>query len=136
MIILSRYGLIFFDAEPGTYRADEVLAYGEKNGWKCHGKAAVTHSQLMLYASGACDRSEDNSVCIMRQYLGTESASSWQEKDCTIFAFETGNTHGLASYISIAADGSQMEIRHIDHSLPDPARQFVLPDGFEPLNVN
>lgn len=133
-LILSIFGSIHFKADrPGYYRADDIIRYAEQNGWVYGGKIHLTKEDFYRFRYDSQKFADENyklyeAICLLSGY---NSSPLWIQDTCTALGFDTGNVHGIPSYVMILDDGSEMVVRANHHRLPDPAYRFELPELFE-----
>ncbi len=127
-IILSKQGAIHFQATPNTYDKNSVIKYAEDNGWKYHLSVKLTKEDFDKYETG-----DDNNLSSYVIFL-LKPSPILLKQDCTLFVFETGNIHGMPSYIMISKDLSEMVVFFYNARLPDPAMKFWIPEPFIELH--
>lgn len=133
-IILAKYGTIYYSNRPDTYMESEIIELAENNGWKYHFKIQLTKKDFENYRSNTFSEFENLAVdCIWYIQAYTRVPFAFEE-DCDVLIFESGNVHGIASYILISKDKSKMEIRFTSPAVPDPAHKFWVPDQFTELH--
>ncbi|MHC4292586.1 MAG: hypothetical protein ACYTEU_14430 [Planctomycetota bacterium] len=132
-IVLAKFGTIYYSDQPDTYNETNIIDHAENNGWKYHFKIHLTKNDFENYHSNSFSEFENLAVdCIWYIKAYTREPFAF-EQDCDVLIFETGNVHGIASYILIPNDKSKMEIRFTSPALPDPAMKFWVPDQFTEL---
>jgi hypothetical protein len=124
-VIISKQGAIHFQAAPNTYQHDSVIKYAEDNGWKYHLSVKLTKEDFEKYEKENWDWDVIN---VLRP------SPILLKKDCAVLVFETGHIHGMASYIMISKDLSEMIVFFYNARLPDPAMKFWISEGYKELN--
>lgn len=127
--LFSKFGALHFKSSPNTYNKDNVIKYAENNGWKYHLSVTLTKEDYNNHDK----HFDDTNVAMYVIYVLTPSPILLKE-DSIILAFETGNMHGMASYIMISQDEREMVVFYWNPRLPDPAMKFRLPEEFIELN--
>lgn len=134
-IILKKFGSVRFQAEPGRYKIEDIIDFAQKNGWIFHLEIQLTKEDFDRFKQETKDTGED------RFYLADTviwwlhaQHPLWIQDDCFVLAFETENVHGIASFVIIKKDGSEIVIQYNSPRVPDPASTFWLPPEFERLN--
>ncbi len=124
-IIISKQGAIHFQATPNTYKTNSVIKYAEDHGWKYHLSVKLTKEDFEIYEKENWDWDVINLLRLSPILL---------KENCTVLVFETGHIHGMASYIMISEDLSEMVVFFYNARLPDPAMKFWISEGFKELN--
>lgn len=127
--ILCKQGALYFKSAPNTYNKESIIKYAENNGWKYHMSVTLTKEDYNGYDKHFADT---NVAMYVIDILSPSPILL--KKDGAILAFETGNIHGMASYIMISKDESEMVVFYWNPRLPDPATKFWLPENFVELN--
>lgn len=133
-IVLTKFGTIYCSDQPDTYNETKIIDYAENNGWKYHFKIQLAKNDFENYHSNSFSEFENLAAdCIWYIQAYTRIPFAFEE-DCEVLIFETGNVHGIASYILISKNKSKMEVRFTNPALPDPAMKFWVPDQFSELH--
>lgn len=133
-IVLSKHGTIYYSGQSNTYNETEIIQYAENNGWKYHFKISLAKTDFENYHKDVFSEFENLAVdCIW--YIQAYTSEPFKiEEACDVLILETGNVHGIASYILISKDKSKMEVRFTSPAVPDPASKFWVPEQFTELH--
>ncbi|MHC4061797.1 MAG: hypothetical protein ACYSUC_04295 [Planctomycetota bacterium] len=131
--ILTGFGSIHFKAEPGTYKNEDIIAYAQEHGWIYHAKFSLPKDTFGKLEDASSSGDRDALVAVAHYLRAYNPAPFWINENCVVLAFETENVHGIASFVMITKDGSEVVVRYNDPLLPDPAHDFWLPPVFEEL---
>lgn len=133
-VIINKFGAVsFYTKDSPFYQPKTIIEYAEENGWKYHFKIKLTQNDFENYHKNTFSEFENLAVdCIWYIQSYTRKPFAFEE-DCDVLIFETGNVHGIASYILISNDKSKMEVRFTSPALPDSGYKFWVPDQFTEL---
>ncbi|MHC4664607.1 MAG: hypothetical protein ACYS9T_01450 [Planctomycetota bacterium] len=130
-LILTGFGSIHFKAEPGTYKSEEIIAYAQQHGWIYHVKFSLPKDTFGKLEDDSSSGDRDALAAVAHYLRAYNAAPFWIKENCVVLAFETENVLGIASFVMITKDGSEVVVRYNDPLLPDPAHDFWLPPVFE-----
>ena len=124
-------GSIHFKAgQKDFYDPNQIISYAEKHGWVYGGKLHMTKEDFSRFSADWEKPADDLDVAI-HEVTGYIRSPLWITDDCTVLAFDTGQSQGLPSYVMINDEQSQMAV-YANHGLyPDGPYPFTLPPLFE-----
>lgn len=133
-MVLAKYGTIHYSDQSEKYKEVEIIKHAENNGWKYHLKISLASTDFENYNNNMYSEFENSAVDCIWYIQAYTRAPFAIEENCDVLIFETGNVHGIPSYILLSKDNSNMEVRFASPALPDPASKFEVPLYFTELH--
>jgi hypothetical protein len=134
-MVLAKYGTIHYSDRSEKYKEVEIIKHAENNGWKYHLKVRLHKNDFNDFHKDYIFEESENFGADCIWYIQAYCHVPFSiEEDCDVLIFETGNVHGIPSYILISNNKSKMEVRFASPALPDPGYKFQVPEYFTELH--